>query len=126
GQQREAGEDAHPEEDAGERRRVEPPPQIEPVRDDRWDDESTGEGVEPKECGELRDGAGRAVDADEPPLPLDLSDLDSGAERAEDGQVQESDERIEDEERPVRVGATQTLRGEEPDRSRGERTERAR
>src|SRR5205823_11461648 len=115
-----------PEEDPGERRGIESPAQVEPVRDDRLDDEATGERVKPEERRELRDGPGGAVDTEEAALPLDVRELDPVRKRKEDREVGEADERVQDEKRAIRIGARETVRREESDRGRRERAERAR
>src|SRR5207253_9455711 len=113
GEERQPRQDPDPEEDPGERRGIESPAQVEPVRDDRLDDEATGERVEPEERRELRDGPGGAVDTEEAALPLDVRELDPVRKRKEDREVGEADERVQDEKRAMRIGARETVRREE-------------
>src|SRR5439155_22622599 len=117
---------ADPEEQDGERRWIETPTQEEPVRDDRLHDEPAREGVEAEEERKLGDRPRRPVDPEEAPLALDLREFDPVAEGEEDREIEKPDHRVEGEERAVRVGAVQTLRGEEAHRCGGERSKRAR
>src|SRR5438128_1215303 len=111
---------AEPEEQDGERRWIETPTQEEPVRDDRLHNEPAREGVEAEEERKLGDRPRRPVDPEEAPLAFDLREFDPVAEGEEDREIEKPDHRVEGEERAVRVGAVQTLRGEEAHRCGGE------
>ena len=55
------------------------------------------------------------MDPEEAPLAFDLGELDPVAEREKDREIQQADNRVEDEERAVRVDSVQSLRGQETD-----------
>ena len=105
GQEREPGQGVHREEDHRELLRGETPAHIEPVRDEGLDDQRAGERVEPEERGELRHGAGRAVDPDEPAIAVDPGDLDPIGQPEEDHEIRRTDRGIQEEEGPIRIGA---------------------
>ena len=56
------------------------------------------------------------MDPEETALAFDVRELHMIGERHEDGEVEQTDDGVEDEERPVRVGALQPERHEEAPR----------
>jgi hypothetical protein len=65
------------------------------------------------------------MQAEETSLPIDLREFHSIGQRGEDRQVCQPDERVDHEQRAVRVRAVQAERTEEADGGRGKRAERA-
>ena len=124
GQQRQARQHPHPEEEQAERRRGQAPPQVEPVGDDRLEDEPARQRVEPEQRRQPRHGAPRAVQPDEPPRALDAGGLHAIGQAAEQHEVAQPDRRVEEEQRPVRGGAGQAEPGEQPDGAGAERARR--
>src|SRR5207249_6071437 len=79
--------------------------------------------IEAEEEREFHHSSGRAVDAQELALALDLGRLDLVRERQEDQQVDKTDRRVEVEEGSIRIRALEPQRGEEADRRGRERAE---
>src|SRR5207253_8996155 len=121
GQQRDAGDQGHEKEEHSELAWIETPADEEPVRDNRLDNEAARECVETEERTEPGDGAGRAMDTEETPLPLDTCRLHFVGEAQKDREVKETDDGVEDEEGTVRVRAGEAERREGPNHPREER-----
>src|SRR6267378_3502994 len=107
-EKRDARENVHEEEQDRELSGLEAPADEEPVRDERLHDKTARERVESEQCAEPGDRTGRAMHAEESSLAFDGRRFDLVREAHEDREVEQTDDRIQDEERAIRVRSRET------------------